>query len=141
MSYQIKRIDPYWITHPMIPVLVAAGAVVALIGHLTDRNFVGILGIVVMGVAVLIATKPVLSAVLATLGVFGGLVTFVILPNPQMVGMTLVLKFLSTLLFAALYMVLMDALVLAIAFLYNLFGTGLRGVSLDLEEAAGTEEV
>ena len=139
MSYQIKRIDPYWMTHPMVPILVAAGAVIALIGHQTDRNFIGIVGVVVMGVAVLVATKPVLSAVLGTLGVFGGLVTFVVLPNPQMVGMSLLLKLLSTLLFAALYMVLMDALVLAIAFLYNLFGAGLRGISLDLEEAAGED--
>lgn len=139
MSYQIKRIDPYWMTHPFIPVLVAAGAVIALIGHQINNNFIGIVGVAVGSIAVLAATKPVLSAVLATLGLVGGVVTFIVLPNPQMIGMTFILKLLSTLLFAALYMVLMDALVLAIAFLYNLFGAGLRGISLDLEEAAGEE--
>ncbi len=139
MSYQVKRIDPYWMTHPMIPVLVIAGAVLALIGHQSDKALIGIGGLVVAGVAVLLAAKPVISAVLATLGVFGGLVTFVILPQPQMVGMPLMMRFLSTLLFALLYMVLMDALVLAIAFLYNLFGVGMKGVSIDIEESVGEE--
>lgn len=139
MSYQVKRIDPYWMTHPMIPVLVVAGAVLALIGHQSDKGFIGIAGLVVAGVAVLLAAKPVISAVLATLGVFGGLVTFVILPQPQMVGMPLMMRFLSTLLFALLYMVLMDALVLAVAFLYNLFGVGMKGVSIDIEEAVGED--
>jgi branched-chain amino acid transport system permease protein len=31
------------------------------------------------------------------------------------------------------------ATVLGIAFLYNLFGTGMRGISIDIEEAAGEE--
>ncbi|MBI5202235.1 MAG: hypothetical protein HY925_11655 [Elusimicrobia bacterium] len=139
MSYQVKRIDPYWMTHPMIPVLVIAGAVLALIGHQSDKAIIGIGGLVVAGIAVLLAAKPVISAVLATLGVFGGLITFVILPQPQMVGMPMMMRFLSTLLFALLYMVLMDALVLAIAFLYNLFGVGMKGISIDLEES-GSEE-
>lgn len=139
MSYQVKRIDPYWITHPMIPVLVVAGAVLALIGHQADKAFIGIGGLVVAGVAVLLATKPVISAVLSTLGVFGGVVTFIVLPQPQMVGMPILMRLLSTVLFALLYMVLMDALVLAVAFLYNLFGAGLRGIGLEIEET-GAEE-
>lgn len=139
MSYQVRRIDPYWMSHPMIPVLIVAGAIVALVGQQADKAFIAIAGLVIAGVAVLLATKPVISAVLATLGVFGGLVTFVILPQPQMVGMPIVMRLISTILFALLYMVLMDALVLAIAFLYNLFGTGLKGISIDIEEAAGEE--
>lgn len=139
MSYQVRRIDPYWMTHPMIPVLVVAGAIVALVGQQADKAFIAIAGLVIAGIAVLLATKPVISAVLATLGIFGGLVTFVILPQPQMVGMPIVMRLISTILFALLYMVLMDALVLAVAFLYNLFGTGMRGISIDIEEAAGEE--
>ncbi|MBI4347386.1 MAG: hypothetical protein HY553_11055 [Elusimicrobia bacterium] len=139
MSYQVKRIDPYWMTHPMIPVGVVAGAVLALVGHQSDKAVVGIAGLIVAGISVVLAAKPVISAVLGTLGVFGGLVTFVILPQPQMVGMPIGMRFVSTILFALLYMVLMDALVLAIAFLYNLFGAGMRGIGLDIEETAGEE--
>lgn len=139
MSYQVKRIDPYWMTHPMIPVAVVAGGVLALVGHQSDKAVIGIGGLIIAGVSVVLAAKPVISAVLGTLGVFGGLVTFVILPQPQMVGMPIGMRFVSTLLFALLYMVLMDALVLAIAFLYNLFGAGMRGVGIDIEESVGEE--
>ncbi|MBI4422936.1 MAG: hypothetical protein HY554_04385 [Elusimicrobia bacterium] len=139
MSYQVKRIDPYWLKHPIIPVVAVAGAIGAALGYQSEKAVLSVAGLVFLGAAVLAAAKPVISAVLGTLGLFGGLVTFVLLPNPQMVGMAFPLKLLSTVLFGALYMVLMDALVLAVAFLYNLFGTGMRGISIDIEEAAGEE--
>ena len=139
MSYQVKRIDPYWHTHPMVPVLVVAGSLLGAIGYQSQKWPLAIVGGLVLAASVLFATRVVVSAVLGSLGLFGGLVTFVILPNPQMAGMSIWLKFLSSLLFASLYMVLMDALVLSVAFLYNLFGATMGGVSIDIEEAAGDE--
>ena len=139
MSYQVKRIDPYWHTNPLIPVAVVAGAVIAAIGYQTGKFPLAVVGGVLIAIGVLFATKVVVSAVLGTLGVFGGLVTFVIVPNPSMVGMSFLLKLLSSVLFAFLYMVLMDALVLAVSVLYNLFGTMMGGIGLDLEEGQGTE--
>lgn len=137
MSYQLKRIDPFWHTHPMIPTAVAIGAICAAIGWATNKNAVGILGGFVAGVAVVAATRPAITALLGTLGLFGGLVSFVIVPNLNNAGMTLPMKLISTLLFAAFYMVLMDALVLVISVLYNLFGNtiGLGGIRFELAEA------
>lgn len=137
MSYQLKRIDPFWHTHPMIPTAVAIGAICAAIGWATNKTPVGILGGLIAGAAVVAATRPAVTALLGTLGLFGGLVSFVIVPNLNNVGMSMPMKLISTLLFAAFYMVLMDALVLVIAVLYNLFGNtlGLSAIRLELAEA------
>jgi len=136
MSYQVKRIDPYWHTHPLLPIAVVAGAVIGAIGFTRGSNPLALVGGVVLALAVLGGTKVVVSAVLGTLGVFGGLISFVILPNPQMVGVSVGLRIVSALFFALLYMVLMDALVLAVAVLYNFFGATMGGVSVDIEEGA-----
>jgi hypothetical protein len=137
LSYQLKRIDPFWHTHPMIPTAVAIGAICAAIGWATNKTPVGILGGLIAGAAVVAATRPAVTALLGTLGLFGGLVSFVIVPNLNNVGMSMPMKLISTLLFAAFYMVLMDALVLVIAVLYNLFGNtlGLSAIRLELAEA------
>lgn len=137
MSYQLKRIDPFWHTHPMIPTAVAIGAICAAIGWATNKTPVGILGGIIAGIAVVAATRPVITALLGTLGLFGGLVSFVIVPNLNNAGMTMPMKLISTALFAAFYMVLMDALVLVVSVLYNLFGAtiGLGGIRLELAEA------
>lgn len=141
MSYQVKRIDPYWITHPAVGLAVAAGAVVGAFGVLSGKTPFAAAGGVLVGVGVLLAAKVVISAVLGTLGLFGGLVTFVLLPNRQMLDMGTGWKCVSALFFALLYMVLMDALVLGVAVLYNLFGAALGGLSVDLEgEGEGSGE-
>lgn len=142
MSYRVKRIDPYWIKNPVLPVVAVVGVAAAL--ALISREMVipAIGAAVVGGVAILLATKPAVSAVLGTLGLIGGLTTFVLVPNSQNATMTLPLKLLSTVLFTVFYAVLMDGVVLMIAVLYNLFAgaIGLGGFSLELEdEGAGSE--
>ncbi|MBI4057387.1 MAG: hypothetical protein HY399_07585 [Elusimicrobia bacterium] len=82
--------------------------------------------------SILISSIP---AVLFLLGLLGGLVTFVVLPNPQMEPMGGMTRLMATGLFAVLYMVLMVALLVVVAFLYNLFTqtVGLRGIRVDIE--------
>jgi hypothetical protein len=140
MTQQVKRIDPYWHTHPMIPTGVAIGAILALIGYLRLVPVLAIAGGVIAALAILFAAKPVLSAVLGTLGLAGGLLSFVVVPNLTAAGMNLPLKLVATLMFAIFYMVLMDALILVLAVLYNLFSSvlSMEGVRLEMESAEET---
>jgi hypothetical protein len=137
MTQQLKRVDPYWHTHPMIPTGVAVGAILALIGYLKAATPLAVVGGSVAALAILFAARPVLSAVLGTLGLAGGLLSFVVVPNLSAAGMSFPLKIVATLMFAAFYMVLMDALVLVLAVLYNLFSEtlGMSAVRLELEAA------
>jgi len=141
MSYRVRRIDPYWIKNPILPVVavIGIGAALALISR--DAVMPAIAAAVVGGVAIILSTQPAVSAVLGTLGLLGGLMTFVLVPNSQNASMALSMRLLSTLLFTLFYTVLMDGVVLLVAVLYNLFagGLGLGGLSLDLEEGAGEE--
>ena len=141
MSYRVRRIDPYWIKNPVLPVVAIVGVVAALL--LIGRGMVvpAIAAAVVGGLAVFFSTQPGVSAVLGTLGLLGGLTTFILVPSSQNAGMSLPLRLLSSLLFTVFYMVLMDGVVLLVAVLYNLFAgaVGLGGVSLDLEEDGGGE--
>ncbi len=138
MSYHLRRINPFWKTHPMVPTAVAIGAICGLMGFAREIGALAILGGVVAGLGIFFATRPAVSLVLGTLGLFGGLATFVIVPNIQSAGMPLMMKLLSTALFAVFYMILMDALVLVVSVLYNLFaGTvGLGGIRLEFETEA-----
>jgi len=143
MSYRIRRIDPFWIAHPLVITAAVAGVVVALFGYTKNNVAVSIVGGIMMSVGVLVATKPAVSGVLGSLGFLGGIVTFVILPNPQLAGSPFFWKLVSALFFGLLYMVLMDALVLVVSALYNLFGSTLNlgGIHLEFEEAdAAVEE-
>jgi hypothetical protein len=139
MSYRVRRIDPYWIKNPILPVVavIGIGAALALIGK--DMVMPAIAAAAVGGVAIILSTQPAVSAVLGTLGLLGGLMTFVLVPNTQNAAMALPMRMLSTLLFTLFYTVLMDGVVLLVAVLYNLFagGLGLGGLSLDLGEDAG----
>ena len=137
MTQQVKRVDPYWHTHPMIPTGVAVGAILALIGYLKAATVLAVVGGSVAALAIIFAARPVMSAVLGTLGLAGGLLSFVVVPNLSAAGMTLPLKLVATLMFAVFYMVLMDALVLVLAVLYNLFADtlGMSAVRLELEAA------
>lgn len=136
MSYRVKRIDPYWIKNPVLPVVAVAGVMAALALVTRDKVPLAIVSAAVGGLAVILSTKPAVSAVLGTLGLIGGLTTFVLVPNSQNAAMTLPLKLLSTVLFTLFYTVLMDGVVLLISVLYNLFAgvVGLGGLSLDLED-------
>ena len=137
MTQQLKRVDPYWHTHPMIPTGVAVGGILALIGYLKAATVLAVAGGAVAALAILFAARPVLSAVLGTLGVAGGLLSVVVVPNLSAAGMTLPLKLVAALMFAGFYMVLMDALLLVLAVLYNLFSDtlGMSSVRLELEAA------
>ncbi len=135
MSYHIKRIDPYWMTSPAIGAGVVAGVVLCCVGILLKQTVLTIIGFAITGVAVFLATKIAVSAVLGTLGFFGGLATFILFPADRAADLSFMLRILSTALFMLLYTVLMDALVLAGAFFYNLFGAIWGGIHLDIEQA------
>ncbi len=142
MSYQLRRIDPFWLTHPMVPTAVAIGGILGLIGFATGKPALAIVGGVVAGIGVLLGVKAAISALLGTLGLFGGLVTFVFVPNVNAASMGFGMRLVSAVLFAAFYMVLMDALVLVVSVLYNFFAgaVGLGGIRLELDTAAEEEE-
>ncbi|MDE2040185.1 MAG: DUF3566 domain-containing protein [Elusimicrobia bacterium] len=138
MSYQVKRINPYWHSHPMIPASVAIGIIVGAVGFVTGKAVIGGIGALIVAGAILFAAKPVLSALLGTLGVLGGLAQFVVLPRDLNTStLSLPMRWGAAILFGLFYMVLMDALVLVVAVLYNLYASalGLGGLSLDLEAA------
>lgn len=141
MSYQLKRIDPFWHTHPMIPTGVAIGAILGAVGFVTQRGILGGAGAVIAGLAILAATRPALSALFLTLGLLGGIIRFALQPDLNAATLSPLLRWSAAGAFGAFYMVLMDALMLVVAVLYNLFaGTvGLSGLRLDLE-AADDEE-
>ena len=140
MTQQLKRIDPYWHTHPMIPTAVAIGAILALIGFLRVLPALAIGGGVIAGLAILVATRPAISAILATMGLFGGILSFFIVPNLSTAGMSAWLKLVSTAMFMVFYAVLMDALVLVLSVLYNFYSQtlGLNALRLEFEAAEDT---
>ena len=136
MSYQLKRINPFWHTHPMIPTAVAIGGILGMMGYLRQVWALTIVGGLVAGVAVLLAARPAISALLATLGILGGLVTFVIAPDLNASTFSAPWKLASILFYAVFYTVLMDAVVLVVSVIYNFFAgvIGLGGVRLEFEQ-------
>lgn len=137
MAYRVRRIDPFWMAHPAVIAAAVIGLVLALVGYSKGNPGLSIVGGVLLGIGVLVATKPAVTGVLATLGFFGGIVNFVVLPNVQLGGASLPWKLVSTLFFALLYTVLMEALVLVVAALYNLFAgsMGAGAVELEIEDS------
>lgn len=77
-----------------------------------------------------------LPIVVFALALLGGLVQFVFIDNPQIAPMSMAQKLLSVGLFSLLYVVIVSALLVFMAFLYNFLTgiLGLKGVSFDLEE-------
>lgn len=140
MAYRVRRIDPFWIAHPAVIAAAVIGLLLALFGYSKGNAALSIVGGVLLGVGVLVATKPAVTGVLATLGFFGGIVNFVVLPNAQLGGASLPWKLVSTLFFALLYTVLMEALVLVVAALYNLFAGTMNAGALELEIEEGGSE-
>jgi hypothetical protein len=135
MSYQLKRINPFWHNHPMIPTAVSIGFILGAMGYKTQKWPLAFLGAGITAIGILAAARPVVSATLGTLGLLGGLMTFIAMPNLQAADMGFAMKLLSSVLFGLFYMVLMDGVVLVVAVLYNLYGgtVGLGGIGLELE--------
>ncbi|NNN07458.1 MAG: hypothetical protein HKL90_16335 [Elusimicrobia bacterium] len=142
MNYKIRRIDPYWMKNPVIPVVALVGVAAGLALVNAGQPVPAIISGAVAGVAILLATQPAVTAVMAVLGLLGGLTTFVFFPRPEVVAMSALMRALSALLFSVFYMVLMDGVVLFVAVLYNLFAgaVGLGGLSLDLDADGGEGE-
>lgn len=84
-------------------------------------------------------------AVLFALGLFGGAMTFVIMPGQQVEELGVSQRLLAAGMFSLLYMFLMVAVLIVAAFLYNFFTqtVGLRGLCVDLAgaEDSGAEPV
>lgn len=70
------------------------------------------------------------------LALLGGVVTFMVVPNPQMVAMTFMSKLLSVGLYALIYVVIFTAVLVFAAFAYNILTgvLGMRGFSFEIEE-------
>lgn len=85
-----------------------------------------------------------IPALLFLLGLFGGLMTFIVMPTAGVADLPGGQKLLAAGMFSLLYMVLMVCLLVLVAFLYNFFTqtVGLRGLSLTLEgdEDAGAPQ-
>lgn len=74
--------------------------------------------------------------VIFCLALLGGVITFMVVPNLQLAPMTFMQKVLSVGLYALLYVVLTTAVIVFVAFVYNVLTgvLGLRGVTFDIEE-------
>lgn len=71
------------------------------------------------------------------LAVLGGIITFFVIDNPQFAPMSMLNKIISVALYSLVYVIMTIALAIFGAFLYNFTGAvlGLRGITLDIEEA------
>ena len=136
MSYRIRRIDPFWMPNLAVLATAGGGLVICLFGLSLANQLLTISGAVLLAGGVLVATKPAISAVMGTLGILGGLVTFLMKPDASLAGLPILWRLVSALFFSILYMVLMDALVLVVCSLYNLFGgtLNLGGIHMDIED-------
>jgi len=79
--------------------------------------------------------------VVFVLGLLGGVITFMVVPNPQLNPMLLGPKLLSIGIFSLLYVVMVSALLVFVVFLYNMFTgiLGMRGVVFEIEEISEQE--
>ena len=77
-----------------------------------------------------------LPLVVFTIALLGGAVTFMLVPNPQYAPMSAAQKLLAVGLYSLLYAVLVSALFVFIAFVYNILTgvLGMKGVCFELEE-------
>ncbi|MFA6433166.1 MAG: hypothetical protein WCW52_00575 [Elusimicrobiales bacterium] len=87
-----------------------------------------------IGIASLITSS--VPIVVFALAVLGGVVTFMVVPNPQIEPMNMGQKMLSVGLFALLYVVIVSALMVFVSFLYNVLTgvLGMKGVTFEIEE-------
>ncbi|MEK7389846.1 MAG: hypothetical protein AAB036_09110 [Elusimicrobiota bacterium] len=139
MSYRVKRIDPYWFTHPAIPVAVFVGVLLALGAGFAGSHVIAVIGAAVASVGILLATRPAITGTVMLLGFLGGLVTFVISPNAQNQLLNVAQKAMSVGFYTVFYAVLTEGALLLLSVVYNFFSavSSLGGLSLDLEDEAG----
>ena len=139
MSYRVKRIDPYWFTHPALPIAALAGAMLALGAGFAEKPMLAIVGALTASVAILLATRPAITGTVMLLGFLGGLVTFVITPNMQNAALTIGQKAMSVGFYTLFYAVLTEGALLLLCVVYNFFSavSSLGGLSLDLEDEGG----
>ena len=142
MSYRVKRIDPYWFKHPILPIVVFIGATLALGAGFANKPAVAILGAVIAAAGILISTRPAITGTVMLLGFLGGLVTFVISPNSSNAALSAGQKALSVGFYTLFYAVLTAGALLLVSVVYNFFAavSSLGGLSLELEDEGGTEE-
>ena len=142
MNYQVKRLDFTWLLNTGTMVGVVIGMVVSLVGYRSNNLLLMGAGGVVFGGAIVAITRPVLSGLLAILGLFGGLLTFFLVPNPEVVNMPLGTRMMAAILFTALYTVLMDTLLVVGSLLYNVLTrtVGLQGIVLEVSTEESAEE-
>jgi len=142
MSYRVKRIDPYWFKHPIIPVVVFAGALLALGGGFAQKPALAIGGAIMASAAILAATRPAITGTVMLLGFLGGLVTFVISPNSQNAALSAMQKALSVGFYTVFYAILTEGALLLVSVVYNFFAaiSSLGGLTLELEDEGGGED-
>lgn len=142
MSYRVKRIDPYWFKHPVLPLAVFAGAAIALGAGFASKPSVAILGAIIAAVGILISTRPAITGTVMLLGFLGGLVTFVISPNSNNAALSAGQKALSVGFYTLFYAVLTEGALLLLSVVYNFFAaiSSIGGLSLELEDEGSTEE-
>jgi hypothetical protein len=142
MSYRVKRIDPYWFKHPILPIAVFAGALLALGAGFANKPPLAIVGALLASAAILAATRPAITGTVLLLGFLGGLVTFVISPNSQNAALSPLQKILSTGFYTLFYAVLTEGALLLLAVVYNFFAaiSSLGGLSLELEDEGAGED-
>lgn len=130
---RLTRVDPFWFRHPGLGAAAVAGGLVAFAGLERGNLAIAGTGGVVFGAAVLLATKPSISAVFAVFGLVGGTASFLLSSRP---GVSPLLRLLSTAAYGLLYTVILDAMVIGAAFLYNFFTgkLGLEAVSVETED-------
>lgn len=131
MSYRIKRIDPYWVSKPLVYGGAVAAAVLGVYGAGAGSTAATAAGGLGFCAAIFLATRPALSAVFATFGLAGGVVAFLASPSP---GMSVLTRLVWTAGFGVLYMTVMNVILLGVSALYNAFTrAGFAGLSLKLE--------
>lgn len=130
---RVTRVDPFWFRHPGLGAAAVAGGVVAFAGLERGNLALAGAGGAVFAVFVLLATKPSITAVFAVFGLVGGAASFLLSARP---GVSPLLRLLSTAAYGLMYAVILDAMVIAAAFLYNFFTgkLGLEAVAVETED-------
>ena len=119
MSYRVKRIDPYWFKHPILPLIVFLGAALALGAGFANKPTLAIVGAVIAAVGILISTRPAITGTVMLLGFLGGLVTFVISPNASNAVLSAGQKAMSVGFYTLFYAVLTEGALLLLSVVYN----------------------
>ena len=83
--------------------------------------------------SLVVSSLPLVVFIIALLG---GAVTFMLVPNPQYTPMSAAQKLLAVGLYSLLYAVLVSALFVFVAFIYNILTgvLGMKGITFELEE-------